>query len=323
MSHVEGKLTQETYIALTHTLTALVELCRYIFCKYGFSYILTAKLQTDSLEGRFGAYRRLSGCTYNVSVEQILESERKLKVLGLLKLKSAKLGEFSLSDFSSAVNKVSKEENSTEGLENLESALEEMKNVVIPLEAHSVLICIASYTSMQVTDKIRKTGNNYCSECLEMLQSEEQMPQLCETELNYFSQLNRGGLKRPSPMMVFLCSEMYKLFQTLISNAYEQDFLKLGNHHDAVVTLGIQMSECIISNWEDVCKCGVPMKKLVKKCIKVLGNIFINNYTKLMDEKSAARDIARKLSSQKRKRKSTNVDELKLHKRKELKLSSK
>ena len=49
-------------------------------------YILTGKFQTDNLEARFGLYRMLSGSNYLVSVIEILQSEKKLKLKGLLKI---------------------------------------------------------------------------------------------------------------------------------------------------------------------------------------------------------------------------------------------
>ena len=45
------------------------------------------KFQTDSLEARFGQYRRLSGGKYNISLSQVYESEKKLRLLSTLKLK--------------------------------------------------------------------------------------------------------------------------------------------------------------------------------------------------------------------------------------------
>ena len=53
--------------------------------KKGFQYVLTALFQSDPLEKRFGIYRQMSGSNYFVSVRQIFESERKLKVQSLLK----------------------------------------------------------------------------------------------------------------------------------------------------------------------------------------------------------------------------------------------
>jgi len=53
----------------------------------GLHYVLLGKFQTDSLEARFGQYRQLSGGKYNISLRQVYESEKKLRLLSTLKLK--------------------------------------------------------------------------------------------------------------------------------------------------------------------------------------------------------------------------------------------
>lgn len=320
------KLTNETYIAFRHTLGTVVKLCKYIFNKYKLSYILTAKLQTDSLESRFGAYRRLSGCTYNVSVEQILESERKLKLLGLLNIKSTKLGEFTLSDFAVKVHSHIKKA-ITENLDNLEPALDELDFITITDETLKILLCVASYTSTKVIENRRKGGTS-CPQRTEMLQSKEEILVQCEQEetLAYFKQLNRGGLKCPSPMIISLSCNMFKLFQVFISSTYESKFLKLENQRDAVLMLGLELSGNSI-NSDEACICGVLLKTIIKKCVKVLSNIFINNYVKVLNEKNATKELARKLESRKRKNCKKGNEEkglgTKIVQRKVSKLSSK
>jgi hypothetical protein len=45
---------------------------------------MLGSFQTDVLERRFGKYRRMSGCNYNVSVQQIIVSEKKIKINSLI-----------------------------------------------------------------------------------------------------------------------------------------------------------------------------------------------------------------------------------------------
>ena len=59
-------------------------------------YVLTGKFQTDQLEGGFGHYRQLSRSNYLVSVADILQSEKKLKVKRLLRLYTASKGTVSI-----------------------------------------------------------------------------------------------------------------------------------------------------------------------------------------------------------------------------------
>ena len=60
-----GKLTKETFVDLTHSTHALLEI--------GAKYVLLGKFQTDSFESRFGQYRQLAGGEYDVSLRQVLQ----------------------------------------------------------------------------------------------------------------------------------------------------------------------------------------------------------------------------------------------------------
>lgn len=66
-------LTLETRNALYTTLMGTAALIKKLLAS-DFKYVLTAKFQSDDLEGEFGVYRQLSGGTYFVGVEQILNS---------------------------------------------------------------------------------------------------------------------------------------------------------------------------------------------------------------------------------------------------------
>ena len=62
-------------------------------------YILLDKFQTDNLESRFGLYRQLSGSNYLVSVKEVMQSEMKLKIRGLLRLFTGTRGVVSVKEF--------------------------------------------------------------------------------------------------------------------------------------------------------------------------------------------------------------------------------
>ena len=47
-------------------------------------YVLTGKLLSDHLEAHFGCYRQMIGAKYLLSVKQLIESEKKIRVLNKL-----------------------------------------------------------------------------------------------------------------------------------------------------------------------------------------------------------------------------------------------
>ncbi|XP_049796730.1 uncharacterized protein LOC126213147 [Schistocerca nitens] len=85
-------LTTDTHQALYQSTSVISEVVEYSFSGVGVQYLLMGKLQTDNLESRFSRYRQLSGGNYNVSVTQVFESEKKLRIMSVLGIKSAKYG---------------------------------------------------------------------------------------------------------------------------------------------------------------------------------------------------------------------------------------
>ena len=51
----------------------------------GYEYVILRKLQSDPLEKRFSQYRQMSGGRFLVSLREVLNSERILQCLSLLK----------------------------------------------------------------------------------------------------------------------------------------------------------------------------------------------------------------------------------------------
>lgn len=114
--------------------------------------------------------------------------------------------------------------------------------------------------------------------------------------LTYFNLINRGGLKHPSDLLVDICSSLYCLFQVLISEHYECEFLKVKYQRDTVIKLGMQMCELCFEDLENVCECGLAVKSLIQKILKTLSNIYINNYCKNLNSKLTSQHIAKKLA---------------------------
>ena len=72
-------LTKETFLALRQMCKAITGLAKFLIDSRGFSFVLLRKIQSDSIEGRFGHIRQLSGANYFISMRQLLESDRKLR----------------------------------------------------------------------------------------------------------------------------------------------------------------------------------------------------------------------------------------------------
>ena len=78
--NAKDKPTKETFTALHHTTTALLEISEYCLEELNANYVLLGKFQTDCLEARFDQYRQLAGGQHNISLRQIYECEKKNSV---------------------------------------------------------------------------------------------------------------------------------------------------------------------------------------------------------------------------------------------------
>ena len=84
------KLSKETFFSLKFTARSLVSLIKYLLKTLEFTYLLTAKFQTDCLEARFGLYRQSSGGNYHVTLQQIIETEKKIRARNFIILNGKK-----------------------------------------------------------------------------------------------------------------------------------------------------------------------------------------------------------------------------------------
>ena len=81
-----GKLNSQTFTSFRHSSIALRNTVNILTGSRGFIFVLSSFLQNDPLEHRFSLYRMMSGAQYIVMLSQMLETERRIKLSGVLKL---------------------------------------------------------------------------------------------------------------------------------------------------------------------------------------------------------------------------------------------
>jgi len=57
--------------------------------------VLLGHLQSDAIESHFGWLRQLAGANYHISVRQVMEGDKKIQALSLLKFSQFTLAELS------------------------------------------------------------------------------------------------------------------------------------------------------------------------------------------------------------------------------------
>jgi hypothetical protein len=85
--------------ALKHTVITMCALSDYLLTTLKLQYVLLGTFQTDYLEFRCSQYRQMSEANYNVSVTQIMESEKRLKIVSVMKIVKYGNRMLSLKDF--------------------------------------------------------------------------------------------------------------------------------------------------------------------------------------------------------------------------------
>lgn len=116
-----------------------------------------------------------------------------------------------------------------------------------------------------------------------------------ESTNHYFDIINRGGLTVPSFFVMHLGECMFKVTQILISNKYEDMFLKCGIQRELLINI----TEHIISsedmyNHDTKCNCGNSKLALFKIVAPTFANILITNYTKIKNDANANRTVNNK-----------------------------
>jgi hypothetical protein len=292
----EGSLSKETMFALHHTLKGLVELCRYLLGVKGYKYILTGKFQTDNLEYRFSQYRRLSGTNYNISVQQVLEGEKKLKLMSVLKLVSSSKGTLTLKEIADTLEE-SQIANSICANDNFHQFLpfiEGCDSTTLSPEQCKVLVFISGYAASKVLPHV------HCDACKADLVVSGRKLQVESSSadcFSYLSALDRGGLTWPSELVVTAVTAVFCVFQCIVgSKESEELFLKCGNQRAVVRELTLRHLSDTGFKWEICDVCGACSEDMLKRCFKHTTNIMLNNYTKQFCEKTTSAN-ARKLNT--------------------------
>ena len=77
-------LDSGTFQAPIQTTQVLIDLSNYLINGKGLNYVLLGHISAYYLEGRFGWYRQSSRANYNISVLQILQAEKTIRIRSLI-----------------------------------------------------------------------------------------------------------------------------------------------------------------------------------------------------------------------------------------------
>ena len=78
-------LTPQTTLANELTFVGMANLATYLIENKGMSKVLLGKFSSDPIEKRFGQFRQLSGANFFISVRQLLDAEKRIRILSLIR----------------------------------------------------------------------------------------------------------------------------------------------------------------------------------------------------------------------------------------------
>ena len=201
-----GKLTKEIFTALHHTTHAILELTQYCKEELKIVYILPGKFQTDHLEARFGQYRQLSGDQYNISIHQVFECEKKLRMLSVLKLNLPLNQSINLMNLPEVNwNEMTEEQNLDVYKFNIDVTDNDVHQCK---EVLSIIIYLAGYCCYAILIKMK------CYSCKSLVSGRDDML----PDMNsYFQGINRGSLLYPNDVITNLILYNY-IINKLVKN---------------------------------------------------------------------------------------------------------
>ncbi|XP_037510196.2 uncharacterized protein LOC119386976 [Rhipicephalus sanguineus] len=277
-----GLLTTETHSALRLTSYSLIEVSRYCLEELRFEYVLLGKFQTDSLEERFGRYRRLCGSNYHISVQQIFESEAKLRLQNSLVFPDMK----ELSQPSSIVFDAAKviEEYGIKVTE------EDVKSKEESLPA---IVYIAGYCAHAALRKIP------CEDCAANITRRDRDMPMGDDML--IEGLTRGALKFPQPVVISAVLHTQLVLEKLTSKENIARFHAARHQRQLLLSV---VKHLLIDNEDlDICCKGHHPDTVLHNILWAATNTLLKNYVQMKTDKLTA---AKKGAALKRKLKTLN-----------------
>ncbi|KAH7932958.1 hypothetical protein HPB49_005279 [Dermacentor silvarum] len=258
--HDTGVLTQETLSALRLSAQSFLELAKYCINELHFKYILLGKVQTDSLESRFGQYRQMAGGQYHISVRQLCETEGRIRLQNVLPNMSS---------------------------DDLRG-IEEINSVRDAATSFNVHVSEADLDELRAQMPVIGYVGGYCAHAaMKVLKCESCRGHLVvtgnetETEEDIHSlitQLDRGGLKFPSALVITIVMHTEVVVTKLMAQSTSTQFLHGPNQRNVVRQLTLDS----LPKLEDIdaCENGHTYELLVTLVANCAANIMLNNLSK-------------------------------------------
>lgn len=210
-------LTRETFLALRHTCRAVAECVEWLLNTRGFEFVLLGYLQSDPIEKRFGWLRQMSGANYFISMKQVVDNDKKIRTLSLLK--STELN-FTVID--SSTNNDDSRQPDLNADDRTADAIVDTLTLSDDFKPNANDSAILFYVSGYIVKSVMRSS--HCDECRNMIVDDDDLDSLkIDSEHEYaaatfFDAVNRGGLKKPTEFTFMTVACCWRIFQEIRAN---------------------------------------------------------------------------------------------------------
>ncbi|XP_037561685.2 uncharacterized protein LOC119440995 [Dermacentor silvarum] len=250
-----GILTRETHSALRLTTDTLVKVTKYFLEEMHFDYVLLGKFQTDCLEERFGKYRQLAGAQYHISIRQMYESERKLRLQNILELPEMETATAAVAVNDDVLDKF-----------DIEVADDDYQKNAPNLHATTYVAGYCAHAAFKKLSYMSCKGNLMLEDNIEVEGGE------------LVQAMTRGGLKFPEPAITNAVLTAEIVLDKLRSEQYATQFHALPNQKEALWAL---THDLIIDSIDfDVCENGHTPRVVMHHVLCAAANTLLSNFCK-------------------------------------------
>lgn len=274
----QSGLSSETFLAVKHTCQAVADLSENLLLHHDFQYVLTGQFLSDPIEKRFGWYRQLSGGNYFISVNQVLENEKKIRIISLLKFSNMTASEIP------ARFSLECESPSAESLDKLYDYIRDLEITDVVDNADlNIILYVAGYVSRSVERSTK------CIHCSSKLCSSDSLPMpffegLGESDA-FLQILDRGGLTKPSDCIFSFLIVGFAIFQVLCKKNVRHHLLFMTNARLCfieTVLRKVRSDDYLCSIFNLQLECGHSFENLLKLVCRQFFNCLSKNLAKYL-----------------------------------------
>ena len=262
--------SKETFIAIENVCSVIPQIICDLLNEHNFAFVLPGTLQSDPLESRFGRYRQMSGGNFFISVKQIIESEKKIKLASLLKHSGVSLDRITASD-----DVIDEHDANVFDLDF--SADFEMSEPEL-----QIVYFVAGYCARRLTDKL------HCEDCRGTIICDVNLP-FADAPTDFFQSLNRGGLKAPGNELYILLCTAYEIFCKIKMSPHFDEFLRLKNPRDSYVSTVmcfVKEKNCVPNQ----CQSDHDLIPHFRRAVFVFFNCLARNFLRNLNFKTTKTD---------------------------------